>query len=77
MNDNRLAAFNEHEVILRMIEDAKLVDLEAQDQHWRTALIWAAELTRPKEGCGDVAGQVRGGECSRERVSRLPAIWNS
>ena len=37
MNDNRLAAFNEYEVILRMIEDAKLVDLEAQDQHWRTA----------------------------------------
>ena len=48
MNDNRLAAFNEYEVILRMIEDAKLVDLEAQDQHWRTALIWAAELGHEK-----------------------------
>ena len=48
MNDNRLAAFNRHEVILSMIMRARLVELEAQDQHGRTALIWAAELEQEK-----------------------------
>jgi ankyrin repeat protein len=43
MNDIRLAAFNGHEVILRMILDAELVDLEAHDLNGQTALMWAAE----------------------------------
>ena len=47
MNDNRLAAFNGHEVILSMIMGA-MVELEAQYQHRRTALIWAAELDHEK-----------------------------
>lgn len=38
------AAFNGHEVILRMILDAELVDLDAQDWEGRTVLMWAAEL---------------------------------
>jgi ankyrin repeat protein len=48
MNDIRLAAFNGHEVILRMILDAELVDLEAQDQNGQTALMWAAEQGHEK-----------------------------
>jgi NACHT domain/Ankyrin repeats (3 copies) len=48
MNDIRLAAFNGHEVILRMILGAELVDLEARDQQGRTALTWAAELGHEK-----------------------------
>ena len=48
MNDNRLAAFSGHEVILGMIMGAKLVELEAQAQHGWTALIWAAELDHEK-----------------------------
>jgi len=48
MNNIRLAAFNEHEVILRMILSAELVDLEAQDRNGRTALMWAAELGHEK-----------------------------
>jgi Ankyrin repeats (3 copies)/NACHT domain len=48
MNDIRLAAFNGHEVILRMMLDAELVDLEAQDQDGQTALMWAAKQGHEK-----------------------------
>jgi ankyrin repeat protein len=44
MNDIRLISFNGHEVILRIILSAELIDLEAQDQQRRTALMWAAGL---------------------------------
>lgn len=42
MNDLMVAAFNGHEVILKMILSAERTALEAQDGNGRTALIWAS-----------------------------------
>ena len=43
MNDLQLAAFNGHEILLRMILDSELVDLNSEnDSFERTALMWTS-----------------------------------
>jgi ankyrin repeat protein len=48
MNDVRLVSFNGHDSILGLILGVETVDLEARDQHKRSALMWAAKTGHEK-----------------------------